>query len=106
MDDDPFMLVVRMVVNARYNTQAYIRRLLNNSADDVALAMDTSRITYREINYDLSQHNIYVTKHNIPKHERLSLTCFRLLAHSLAEEVGRCNRRERGRLPLEERFVF
>ena len=62
------------------------------------------RVTYRNINTDLSVHDIYLAKHNVPELERVSFTRYRIASHSLAVEVGRWSRRGRGRLPLEERL--
>ena len=45
-----------------------------------------------------------VKKININELERMEWTRLRLSSHSLAVEVGRWNRRGRGRLPMEERL--
>ena len=114
MDDNPLVLAIRTVLDARYNTRNYVHSLIHASVDDTAEAMEnlkhsiqnsnsSRRITYKEMNPDLSVHNVYLEKHNIPEHQRISFTRFRLWAHSLAVEVGRWNRRGRGRLPVEER---
>ena len=99
----------------RINTHSYILDLINNNVDDIKVAMDTlkhniglsqssRRITYKQINPNLSVHKIYLMKHNINEHHRTAFTRFRLSSHSLAVEVGRWSRRGRGRLPLEERL--
>ena len=64
----------------------------------------TKRITYREINPTLSVHSVYTAKTHVYEPHRVAFTRFRVSAHSLAVEVGRRNRRGRGRLPLEERL--
>ena len=89
--------------------------MIHESIDDIRIAKeklqyniinsDSSRkVTYREMNPDLTVHEIYTAKHNVPELERISFTRFRVASHSLAVEVGRWNRRGRGRLPLEERL--
>ena len=115
MEDDPLMLAFKTVLGARYSTQRYMQGLLNDTVDDVKIAMDnlkgnvitsesSRKITYRKINRDLSVHAIYSVKHNVPELERISFTRFRIASHSLAVEVGRWSRRGRGRLPVEERL--
>ena len=115
MDDDPLVLVINTVLQARYNTRNYINGMIHESIDDIRMAKeklqyniinsDSSRkVTYHEMNPDLTVHEIYTAKHNVPELERISFTRFRVASHSLAVEVGRWNRRGRGRLPLEERL--
>ena len=115
MDDDPLVLVIKAVLEARYSTRTYVDGLIQETVDDIQIAKETlqnnimtsdssRRVTYREINPDLKVHGIYSTKHNVPEHERILFTRFRLASHSLAVEVGRWSRRSRGRLPLEERL--
>ncbi len=115
MVDDPLKFVMDLATSTRYSTRSYVLGLLQENIDDIQLGMDKVRddimvsqssrkTTYREINPDLSVHNIYVSKHTISEHERVCFTRFRISAHSLAVEVGRWNRRGRGRLPLEERL--
>ena len=117
MDDDPLICTINIVLNTRYPMQRYVSELINVTVNDVEQAMNTlklnilnsgssRRITYREINPDLSVHDVYCTKHSIPEIKRVSFTQFRLSAHSLAVEVGRWSRRGRGHLPLEERLCL
>ena len=115
MEGDPLGLTINTVLGARYNTRNYVHSLIHADVDDIGETMEnhkisirnsnsSRRLTYKEMNPDLSVHNVYVDKHNIPEHQRISFTRFRLSAHSLAVEVGRWNRRGRGRLPMEERL--
>ena len=115
MEDDPLVLIIKTVLGSRYNTRNYVQSLIYDTVDDIGEAMEnlknnirnsnsSRRLTYMEMNPDLSVHNVYSEKHNIPEHHRVSFTRFRLSAHSLAVEVGRWNRRGRGRLPVEERL--
>ena len=115
MDDDPLVLVIKTVLEARYSTRTYVDGLIYETIDDFQNAKETlqnnimtsgssRRVTYREMNPDLKVHEIYSTKHNVSELERISFTRFRLASHSLAVEVGRWSRRGRGRLPLEERL--
>ena len=59
---------------------------------------------YKEMNPDLTVHDVYTCRHGVREDHRISFSRFRLSAHWLAVEVGRWNRRGRGRLPLEERL--
>ena len=56
-----------------------------------------------DINPDGSLHYVYTAKHIIKETHRTSFTKFIVSGHALACEMGRWNRRGRGRLPLEER---
>ena len=115
MDDDPFAFAVKTILNTRINTRLYVTNLLHEDRDDIRVGWDelknnvmnstsSRRVTYRTVmNPTLEVHPIYVTKHNISEHHRTAFTRFRVSAHSLAVEVGRCSRRGRGHLPLAER---
>ena len=115
MTDDPLVLAIYITINARFNTGTYVSQLLNHDINDISVAMETlkrdlflsassRRVTYKEINPDLSVHDIYTCGRRIREDHRLSFSRFRLSSHWLAIEVGRWNRRGRGRLPLEERL--
>ena len=105
MDDDPFGFVMRMVIDTRYNTKAYVTELIENNIDDCAVSMDTlkdnvkrsltsRRITYlNTMNPHLTVRSIYTDKHNINETHPITFTRFRILSHSLAIETGRWNRR-------------
>ncbi|MPC97365.1 hypothetical protein E2C01_092677 [Portunus trituberculatus] len=49
-------------------------------------------------------HDVYTRRHGVREDHRVSFSRFRLSAQWLAVEVGKWNRRGRGRLPLEERL--
>ena len=115
MRDDPFSHAMRLMRDANVSTMRYINDLIENEVDDIGQAMEdlhafinnsqSSRCQYyREINPDLSMHNIYKAKLNLNDVERISWSKLRLSAHSLAIETGRWSRRGRGRLPVEERL--
>ena len=115
LDDDPLMLALKIVMDARYNTRHYINEFIQNNVDDIDVGMrelenilrdsaSSRRITYREINPSLSLHDIYTAQENLNENDRITFTRFRVSSHSLAVEIGRWNRRGRGRLPLEERL--
>ena len=115
MEDDPLVLTMKTVLGARYRTRNYLHSLIHVGVDDIGEGIEnlkhnirnansSRRLTYKEMNPDLSVHNVYLKKHNIPEYQRISFTRFRLSAHSLAVEVGRWNRRGRSRLPMEERL--
>ena len=117
MVDDPLIFTINTVLNIRYGMQRYVRELIHETVNDVEQSMNrlklnivnsgsSRRTTYREINLDMSVHDISITKHNIREIKRMSFTQFRLSAHSLAVEVGRWGRRGRGHLPLEERLCI
>ena len=72
--------------------------------ENISNSTSSKRITYKQINPSLSVHSVHKTKTHINEHHRVAFTRFRVSAHSLAVEVGRWNRRGRGRLPLEERL--
>ena len=72
--------------------------------DNISNSDSSKRTTYKQINPDLSVHSVYKSKIPINEYFRVAFTRFRVSAHSLAVEVGRWNRRGRGRLPLEERL--
>ena len=115
MTDDPLVFAINTTINARFSTGTYVSQLLNNDINDIAVAMETlkrdlslsassRKVTYKEINPSLSVHDMYTCGHRIREDHRLSFSRFRLSAHWLPVEVGRWNRRGRGRLPLEERL--
>lgn len=115
MTDDPLIFAINVTLNERYNTKTFVSDLLFHHKDDIAVAMeslkqniilsDSSRkITYKEINPALTRHELYTCRHGVREDHRLSFSRFRLSAHWLAVEVGRWNRRGRGRLPLAERL--
>ncbi|MPC73062.1 hypothetical protein E2C01_067380 [Portunus trituberculatus] len=115
MQDDPLVLSLKIAMDHDYQTRAYINNLLHNVYDDieeevselkVGILNSTSSkcITYKEINPDLSVHSVYKGKTHVYEHHRAAFTRFHVSAHSLTVEVGRWNRRGRGRLPLEERL--
>ena len=117
MQDDPLGFVIKLVLNSRYNTKRYLHDLINNSnVDDfqheiellktnLRLSESSRRVVYcRDINANLSVHNLYLTKSNIFEVHRVAFTRLRVSSHSLAVETGRWNRRGRGRLPMEERL--
>ena len=114
--DDPFGLVLNLVLRSRYSTKNYVYDLINNGIDDIqhesvllknnlSNSESSRRLVYREVmNVNLSVHDIYLIKMNIPEAHRVAFTRFRVSSHSLAVETGRWNRRGRGRLPIEERL--
>ena len=73
MEDDPLVLTVKTVLGARYNTRNYVHSLIHASVDDVGESLEnlkhsvrnsnsSRRLTYKEINPDLSVHNVYLEK--------------------------------------------
>ena len=116
MHDDPFGLVLRLVLNTRYSTKRYINDLINNDVDDIqdataVLKRDLSRsessrrtLYCKSMNICLGVHDIYSKKCFINETHRVAFTRFRVSSHSLAIETGRWNRKGRGRLPIEERL--
>ena len=117
MQEDPLGFVLNLVLNNRYNTRTYLHDLINNSnvndlqhetellKTNIRLSESSRRVVYcRDINPDLTVHNLYLTKSNIFEVHRVAFTRFRVSSHSLAVETGRWNRRGRGRLPMEERL--
>ena len=118
MLDDPFGLVLRLVMNTRYNTKRYINDLVNNDFDDIqneivllkrslSNSESTKRTLYcNTMNPGLETHDIYSKRCVINETHRIAFTRFRVSSHSLAIETGRWNRRGRGRLPIEERLCM
>ena len=115
MEDDPLTLAIKMSMENRYQTRAYIAQLLHSTASDIdegvremkeniSTSESSKRVTYKQINPDLSVHSVYRSDAHINEHHRVAFTRFRVSAHSLAVESGRWNRRGRGRLPMEERL--
>ena len=116
LNDDPLILALKTVMEARYNTKDYVHDLIHNDQDDVDISIrdlkhslqqsvSSRRTTYLEINPSLCVHPVYLEKkHNVCERDRVAFTRFRVSSHSLAVEVGRWSRRGRGRLPLEERL--
>ena len=115
MKDGPLILSVKLVLENQYQTRTYIIDLLHADTDDLVEGVEllktniynsgsTKRITYREINPTLSVHSVYRANTHVYEPHRVAFTRFKVSAHSLAVEVGRWNRRGRGRLPLEERL--
>ena len=115
MEDDPLALAINVTREHRYHTRTYIDNLLHTEINDIAEGVieqkrkilnstSSRRVTYKIINPNLSCHSVYEAKTHVNEHYRVAFTRFRVSAHSLAVEVGRWNRRGRGRLPLEERL--
>ena len=115
MDDDPLSLSIKIVLENRYQSRAFVENLIYYEVDDIAeglreikanISRSTSskRVLYKEINPTLSSHPLYKAETHVREHLRVAFTRFRVSSHSLAVEVGRWNRRGRGRLPLEERL--
>lgn len=115
LDDDPLMLVIRMVKATNTPAAKLINGFLSNvvptdndimnTVRDKLRNQTTSRcIVYKDINPDLVVNNIYKNKHTINEFHRIAFTRFRVSGHNLAIETGRWNRRGRGRLPVEERL--
>ena len=115
MVDDPLIHVIRIMFNYNTTTSRFIHNLIDIDVDDIAVSLeklktqisasDSGRVlVYKGINPDLNVHPIYSSKVQVNELERVKWTKMRLSAHSLAVEVGRWNRRGRGRLPVEERL--
>ena len=114
-DDDPLALAMRVALSARSHTSRYLRGLLDHDVNDVELGIErleneirtsaSSRLaTYMVMNPTLDVHDVYKSRAHVNEQHRMAFTRFRISGHSLAVEVGRWNRRGRGRLPLEERL--
>ena len=97
----------------QYQTRTYVENLIHiindNKTegiralkDNISNSTSSKRVTYKQMNPDLSVQPVYVAKTPVNEHHRVAFTRFRVSAHSLAVEAGRWNRRGRGRLPLEE----
>ena len=115
MEDDPLTLAIKISMENRYQTRPYIAELLQTSTSDIddgvremkeniSNSTSSKRVVYKQINPTLSVHPVYKSRTRINERYRVAFTRFRVSAHSLAVEVGRWNRRGRGRLPLEERL--
>ena len=115
MRDDPLGHVINLILEFDTPTTRYIRDLLNVNVDDLMEASDrlkqevttsdSSRLVlYKSINSEFKVHDIYSKKVIVNELERIEWTRLRLSSHTLAIEVGRWNRRGRGRLPMEERL--
>ena len=55
----------------------------------------TKAMTYKEINPDLTLHNIYSTNEYVAEWKRINFTRFRLSSHNLKIETGRWSRMKR-----------
>ena len=117
MEDDPLIFSFVTCMENQYQTRTYVENLLHTIVDDktegiralkenILNSTSAKRMTYKEMNPDLSVHPVYVAKTSVNEHHRVAFTRFRVSAHSLAVEAGRWNRRGRGRLPLEERLCI
>lgn len=115
MVDDPLAYVMKLCFDNNTPSSRYIRDIIDNDIDDIAQSLeklkneismsDSNRIlVYKSINPDLSVHPIYSSKVKVNELDRVKWSRMRLSSHSLAVEVGRWNRRGRGRLPMEERL--
>lgn len=115
MEGDPLVLVFEIASGNQHQTRNHIHKLLHTVTDDInegvrelnwniSISTSSRRRTYKEINPILSVHSVYETKSHINEHHRVAFTRFRVSSHSLAVEMGRWNRRGRGRLPPEERL--
>ena len=71
--------------------------------ESLVLNSSSRRQTYKIMNPDFSVSPIYSKKHSIDERYRISFTCFRLSSHNLACEMGRWNKRGRGRLQPNQR---
>ena len=114
MRDDPLGHVINLILEFDTPTTCYIRDLLDNDVDD---ALEASEKLKRVVNSDSNKLTLYkrsiqnltfmiftVKKNNVNELERMDWTRLRLSSHCLAIDVGRWNRRGRGRLPIEERM--
>ena len=118
LDDDPLMYAINLVLTYNDKLSRLINDLTTNDTNDIeeaktklkskVLISDSNRISfYKLINPNFIIHDIYTTKTDVNEMYRISWTRLRLSSHSLAIESGRWNRRarrDRGRLPVEERL--
>ena len=61
----------------------------------MATSNETKARTYFELNPDLSVHEMYGYRFDIPEYQRIATTKFRLSSHWLAIETGRWSRKRR-----------
>ena len=115
IQDDPLAFAIRAACDSNTHTGKIAKKMIRDEVVDMSkllenvrnavVASNTSRcVIYKDINPDLSVHDVYKEKHIINEFHRMSFTRFRVSGHSLAVETGRWNRRGRGRLPIEERL--
>ena len=115
MPDDPWTHAVTLTLAANTPTSNHVTGLLNDTIDDIGLGMDTlkqsilhsessRRVTYRELNPDMSVHEMYCRRGHGNEVYRRAFSRLRVIGHSLAIETGRWNRRGRGRLEVAERL--
>ena len=115
MMDDPWAHVVKLVLATNTVTCKHIRGLISDNINDTEVGLNllkrsvsdstsSRRVTYRQLNPDLSVDVCYLNSENVSEFNRIAYSQFRLSGHKLAIETGRWNRRGRGRLPVEERL--
>ena len=113
--DDPWVHIVKVVLDSGIRTGRYINSLLANNVDDVTQGKNTiklsisnsissRRLTYKTLNPDFTVDKVYCERSGVKEVHRLAYSQFRVSGHWLAIETGRWNRRGRGRLPIEERL--
>ena len=115
MLDDPWTHAVTLTLAANTPTTTHVTGLLNDDIDDIKVGIQTlkqsilhsessRRVTYRELNPDLSVHELYCRREYDNEVYRRAFSRLRVIGHSLAIETGRWNRRGRGRLEVAERL--
>ena len=111
MLDDPWAHSVKLALAANTPTTTHVTGLLNDVIDDIEVGVHTlkqsilhsessRRVTYRDLNPDLSVHELYCRRGHGNEGYRRAFSRLRVIGHSLAIETGRWNRRGRGRLDV------
>ena len=115
MSDDPWAHTVRLTMTYNTPINTYINNLINNSVDDVAVGIESIKLSianstssrrqsYLIMNPSLTAHAIYKSRGNMNELHRIAFSRLWVIGHNLAIETGRWNRRGWGRLEVAERL--
>ena len=104
MDDDPFIAIWQMCKQEKSKAFKFLSKVLTEERlfetdreerwINIQQATGSKFVVYREMNPDLSVHEMYTNK-NISEFDRLVATRIRLSSHELAIEKGRWSRTPR-----------
>ena len=81
-----------------FNKKSFIIQDIENMKDRIVQESGSKYVMYRQLNPDLSKHEIYFAK-DIQEHQRIAFTRFRTGSHLLKIETGRWSR-----VPRENRL--
>ena len=103
-EETPLYKIYRLCEQNNTNGFKFIRECLSSEPREnwnklkekfITKEEGTKAMTYKEINPDLTLHNIYSTNEYVAEWKRINFTRFRLSSHNLKIETGRWSRMKR-----------